>query len=212
MPLTHRAAGDPVVLQEVWDGRVWAARPMTVVQDEDDLVALWFPRGTRWQGPTPPPTRPREPTRAERFVTSLRLGDWVFVEREWDVDTLQLLRPGDWHAVWVSWLPDGTHWGWYVNLQRPFERTSLGFRTMDLMLDVIIERDGTWRYKDEDELEVLVDAGVFDAATDRRVRDEARRVIARAARKQSPFGEPWPQWKPDPNWLRPVLPEEWECR
>ena len=45
------------------------------------------------------------------------------------------------------------HWGWYVNLQLPFRRTELGFETMDLVLDLIVDPDGSWRWKeDEDEL------------------------------------------------------------
>jgi hypothetical protein len=208
--VSRRTPGETIVLQEIWRGRVWAARPMRVVRDDDDLVVLWFPRGTRWQAPTTPPTRPREGTRAERFVSSLDLGDWTYAESTWDVDTLQLLRPGDWHAVWVSWLPGGEHWGWYVNLQRPLARTPLGFATMDLMLDVIVEPDRTWRYKDEDELETLVVAGILDAGTDRRVRDEARRVIGQAERGEPPFSEPWPDWRPSRDWTLPELPAGWE--
>jgi hypothetical protein len=208
--VNRRRPGETVVLQELWRGRVWAARPMRVVRDDDDLVALWFPRDTRWQAPTTPPTREREATRAERFVTSLALGDWTYSESTWDVDTLQLVRPGDWHAVWVSWLPNGEHWGWYVNLQRPLERTQRGFVTMDLMLDVIVEPDRSWRYKDEDELEALVAAGIFDVQTDLRIRDEALRVIESAEQLEPPFSDPWTDWRPNPEWTLPELPADWE--
>jgi hypothetical protein len=45
-----------------------------------------------------------------------------------------------------------------VNLQEPFRRSQFGFETMDLALDVIVEADRSWRWKDEDELETFVDA------------------------------------------------------
>jgi hypothetical protein len=141
--VSRRTPGETIVLQEIWRGRVWAARPMRVVRD-DDLVALWFPRGTRWRAPTTPPTRPREATRAERFVTSLGLGDWTYA-------------------------------------------------------------------KDEDELETLVAAGILDAETDRRVRDEALHVIERAERAEPPFSEPWPDWRPSRGWTLPELPTGWEA-
>ena len=32
--------GETVVVQEVWRDRVWAARPMTVVNDEEDFVVI----------------------------------------------------------------------------------------------------------------------------------------------------------------------------
>ena len=206
--------GDTVVLQEVWRDHVWAARPMRIVRDEGDTVALWMPRGTRWKAPTTPPTRGSNGDRGVRLAECAALGDWVFRDLEWDVSILSLMREGDWHALWVSWLPDGGHWGWYVNLQEPFRRTELGFETMDLALDVIIEPDRSWRWKDEDELDVFVQRGVFDKAVAERIRAEGLEVVGRAERDEPPFCEPWPEWRPDPSWSVPQLPEGWErlCR
>jgi Protein of unknown function (DUF402) len=229
--LKRRSPGEQVVVQEIWRGAVWAARPMIVAVDEDDLVALWYPKGTAWKAPTSPPEWPRAASRGERLATCLARREWVFVDYAWDVDTLVLVRPGDWHAVWVSWL-DGAHdscadrnpqeripiarkhWGWYVNLQEPFRRTELGFATMDLALDVIVEVDRTWRWKDEDELETFVSHGVFDRELATRVREEGLRVARRAERNEPPFDEPWSDWRPDPGWPVPELPERWDepCR
>jgi len=213
MPLTH-TPGETVVLQEVWNDRVWAARPMRVVHDDGDRVALWFPRGTRWKAPTPPQTRTRETNRGERLANCAVRGDWVFRDAEWDVTTLSLMREGDWHALWVSWLLDGAHWGWYVNLQQPFRRTELGFETMDLMLDVIVDPDRTWHWKDEDELETFVERGVFTAELAESIREEGLRVIAQADANEPPFNEPRPAWRPDEAWTTPELPEGWDrlCR
>jgi hypothetical protein len=201
--------GQNVVLQEVWQDRVWAARPMTVGLDEDDRVALWFPKGTIWKRPVPPPTHPPGHDRGERLARCLAAGEWDFADTPWEVSTLVLMREGDWHAVWVSWLDDGTQWGWYVNLQEPFRRTRKGFVTMDLALDVVIATDRTWEWKDEDELATFVAAGVFDEALAERLRAEGHRVAARAERNESPFDEPWPSWHPDTAWAPPVLPDDW---
>ena len=158
-----------------------------------------------------PPGRPMDgASRATRLASCLELGDWVFEDAEWDVSTLVLMRPGDWHALWVSWLDDGRHFGWYVNLQRPFRRTALGYETMDLALDVVVAPDRTWRWKDEDELALFVEHGVFDPALAERVRDEGLRVAGRAERNDPPFDEPWPAWQPDPAWPRPQLPRGWD--
>ena len=198
------------MLHEMCGGRVWAARPMTLVADDGDEVALWFPRGTRWKAPTTPPTRVREPTRGERLATCAVLRDWVFADAAWDVSTLVLMRAGEWHAVWISWLADGRQWGWYVNLEEPYRRTTLGFETMDLMLDVIIELDRSWRWKDEDELETFVERGVFDRALAERVREEALRVVQRAQHNEAPFDARWADWRPDPSWGLPELPRGWD--
>jgi hypothetical protein len=205
--------GETVMLQEVWRNRVWSARPMTVVRDEDDLVALWFPEDTRFKRPMPPPTRLAHGDRGERLASCLTLGDWVFEDAEWDASTLVLMRPGEWHAVWCSWR-DGEHLPWYVNLQEPFRRTSKGFETMDLALDVVVHGDGRWYWKDEDELATFVELGVFDDELATRVRAEGVAVVDRAERNESPFDEPWSQWRPDSSWSLPQLPEGWaeRCR
>jgi Protein of unknown function (DUF402) len=201
-----------VVVHEIWRERVWAARPMTVVGDEGDSVALWFPRGTRWKAPTSNPARPWLEDRGERLAACAAAGAWVFRDAEWDVDTLVLMRAGDWHALWVSWLPGGEHWGWYVNLQEPFRRTALGFETMDLMLDVVVEPDRRWRWKDEDELDTFVSWGVFEPALAEHIREEGARVARRAERNEPPFCEPWPEWRPAPEWPLPELPDRWDER
>ena len=44
----HWNAGDPVLLREVYQRRVWAARPAVVVEDNDRLAAFYLPPG-RWR-------------------------------------------------------------------------------------------------------------------------------------------------------------------
>jgi hypothetical protein len=206
------STGETIVLQEIWRDRVWAARPMTVVRDDGDLVILWFPLGTCWKAPTTPPTRPRETNRGERLSTCAALGDWVFRDLEWDVSTLWLMREGDWHALWVSWHNGGEPLGWYVNLQEPFRRTRRGFETMDLALDLVIELDRTWRWKDEDELEHFVTRGLFAEDVAERIHEEALVVAQHAEANHPPFDEPWHDWRPDPAWAIPELPDRWDER
>jgi hypothetical protein len=208
--VTFAPPGKTVVVQEVWRDRIWGARPMRVVDDAAERAALWLPRGTRWMAPIDDPSRGWEGDRGERLAACAASGTWTHRELVWDVDTLVLMEPGAWHAVWVSWLPSGEHWGWYVNLQRPFRRSAIGFETMDLALDVIVDPEGGWRWKDEDELDSFVAHGAFERDLPERLRAEALRVVARAERNEPPFSEPWPQWRPDPAWGLPTLPSGWE--
>jgi hypothetical protein len=209
-----RAVGDVVAYREVWHGKVWAARPLVVARDDEELTALWFPKGTNWKRPIPPRSHPSGGDRGERLARCLLLDEWDLEDAEWEVSTLLLVRPGDWHAIWVSWLDDGTQWGWYVNLQEPVRRTELGWETMDLVLDVVVENDRTWRWKDEDELATYLRLGALDEQVAMRIRQEGARVAARAERNEPPFSEPWGEWRPDPSWPIPVLPAGWDvpCR
>ena len=139
----------------------------------------------------------------------LELCDWTHTDHEWDVSTLWILEPNDWFAVWVSWLPDGTHWGWYINFQEPLRRTARGVQSMDLMLDILVDPDRTWRWKDDDEFELMIERGIYDGQLSEMVRAEAERVIGRIERSESPFDEPWPAWTPSSDWKLPELPYDW---
>ena len=143
------------------------------------------------------------------MIENLASGAWTHTDHNWDVSTLCILHPGQWHAVWVSSLASGEHLGWYVNFQRP-RRTRLGIEAMDLMLDIVVEPDFTWRWKDAPEFDEIARRGVFDAELVSRVRREAHSVIERIETRAAPFSEPWPDWRPDPDWGVPVLPVTWD--
>lgn len=107
--MTRRfSPGETIVHREVWKGKLWAARPLTVVEDSTDRLVAWCPRGTVRKGSITPPTRPKAPTRAERIASLYEHRDWVLEDMQWDVSTLRLVEPDKWYAVWVSWLPDGS--------------------------------------------------------------------------------------------------------
>jgi protein associated with RNAse G/E len=65
-------------------------------------------------------------------------------------------RFGGWGGKAPTWTGPGRHLGWYVNLQCPYRRTPLGIEAMDLMLDIVVEPDMTWRWKDDDEFDEIV--------------------------------------------------------
>ena len=170
--------GSPVVHTETWRGRLWAARPMRVVEDSDDGLFLWMPCGTRRLVP--------EGGHAA-VIDNLARGTWAWTRHVWDLSTLAVVRPGDGFAVWASWLPDGTHFGYYVNFQRPLQRTPAGYEAMDLMLDITVDPDLTWRWKDEDEFQACQDQGLYDAELVTWVRSEADRALDLLARRAFPF-------------------------
>ena len=202
--------GQTIVVQEVWRGKLWAARPMIVAEDRGDFLALWFPKGTRWKAPTTSPGLPAAEDRGERLCACMASGEWIFRDLEWDVDTLWVLEAEVSHAVWVSWLDGFEPWGWYVNLQEPFSRTTHSLQTMDLMLDVIVDRDRSWRWKDEDELQALLDWQLIDGAKAAAIRAEAESVLRRLEADKPPFNEPWHDWRPEPAWGLPELPAGWD--
>ena len=202
--------GEVMVIQELWRGRLWAARPVTVVDDAGDTLALWCPRGTVRKVPVTPRDRTPPMSRPEWFADLLIRCDWNLADSVWDVSNLWLLREGEWHAVWVSYLETGEHWGWYVNLQEPFRRSRCGIQTMDLMLDILVDADRAWRWKDEDDFEMLVMHELLDADAVSSVRREAERVIGKVERGETPFDRTWLEWRPEDAWPLPQLPYGWD--
>jgi uncharacterized protein len=191
--------GEPALLRSVYGGRVRWAIPHLVVDETPELAALYVPPGTRGR-------RPRRP-----FIedpSQLRTLRWNHVEHVWHGShALRLLRPGAAHCLYLFWAE--TDWafeGWYVNLQAPFRRTPISFDTRDHALDIVVEPDGGWRWKDEDHLELATSLGAFTAAEAAEIRAEGERVIA-----EWPFPTGWEDWRPEPAWPTPNLPDGWDA-
>jgi predicted RNA-binding protein associated with RNAse of E/G family len=96
---------------------------------------------------------------------------------------------------------------WYVNFERPPSWRPDGWDTLDLALDLVVDPDGGWRWKDEDEyahcrrLGLVTDA---EHAAVGRAREEALDLVRRRA---GVFAEdPGASWRPDPAWPLPALP------
>ncbi|HEU4354138.1 MAG TPA: DUF402 domain-containing protein [Actinomycetota bacterium] len=194
------STGDPIVLREIWRGRVFEARPATVVEDAPEQTTLVIPGGVRCGVPIGEDgAELRLPDRPWRLEVRQR-GPEPILSFAWPETPYAVLR-------WTT--EEGTP-VWYVNLQRPLERTELGFDTADHALDVIVELDGSWAWKDEDELAEAVEHGLFTIEETERFRAEGERAVARILDREPPFDHDWSPWRPDPSWATPMLPDGWD--
>ena len=180
------------VLRDVVQGQVWRAHACHVIEEHPDRIALFVPRGG-------PARLPVDDTGARVRVPPT---SWRLVESQSARDSLGLFRSGTDRSVWLFWEDGRRVPGWYVNFEEPLHRTPIGFDYRDLMLDLLVEPDGRWRWKDEAELEQAHGRGLLDAAA---VRAAARRALDDPA---WPTG--WEDWRPDPTWPLPSLPAGWE--
>jgi hypothetical protein len=122
-----------------------------------------------------------------------------------DAHVLRFMRPGAAHTVEVWWDLSWSSLGWYVNLQAPLAVHGSRFDTTDWALDIVVEPDGSWRWKDEDEYTQAIELGVFpsDEAAGR-VRSEGEQVIA-----ERPWPTGWESWRPPRDWAPLDLPRDW---
>jgi predicted RNA-binding protein associated with RNAse of E/G family len=194
--------GDTIALREVWLGRVWEARPATVVQDEPHQRMLHVPAGITAM------------VAVDDLGRELRLytDRWTLAERRARRSFLSFAWPEVPYGVLAFWDPDGSFGGWYLNLETPLRRTAIGFDFTDHCLDVLIPPDrSTWTWKDEDELEEAVARGIFSATEAEAFRADGERAVARIIGGEPPFDRDWSAWRPDPDWPVPILPSGWDA-
>lgn len=97
---------------------------------------------------------------------------------EWDEHhVLAVTRPRRAHSLWLMWTRSWAFKCWYVQLQSPIVRKPRAIETMDHALDLVINPDKTWHWKDEDDFAEAQQVGVFTAEEAAAVRQEGERVI-----------------------------------
>ncbi len=190
--------GEHVILRDIYQGRVAYVRPATVVYDKADEVALYFAVGT--------------PMKWVYDLDLLAQGTWECRDRiQSKRNILMLLRPDTWHSIWLMW--DHSTWEflqWYVNFQLPFKRTALGFDTADKTLDITVDIDRKWQWKDEGEFAYAQEIGLIQKDEAAVIRAEGERVIGWIEARDYPFTEDWIEWRPDKEWTIPDIPLGWD--
>jgi hypothetical protein len=182
------------------------ARPVTVVRDDPDVLAVWMAPGTPVVRPVLADGTPvhREPL-ATRYVKPRT----TRVEKWWGSGVLKLARPGEPWSVWLFWDDSWRFRNWYVNLERPLRRWSGGVDSVDHFLDIAVRQDRAWRWLDEDEFAQAQTDGLMPPALAAQVRRDGRRAVEAVRAWGPPFRDPWPDWRPDPSWPVPALPADW---
>ena len=124
---------------------------------------------------------------------------------------LILLHPEKYYASYYFWEAATNQFlCYYVNFQLPFHRSEIGFDTFDLELDIVIEPTFEWHYKDEEEYRIGMESGILLDDWIQAIHIAKPEVFDKLAKRQYPFDGAWLDWKPDPNWTPPTLPENWD--
>ena len=200
-----------IVLYEMWGRGIGTARPVTVVDDAAGRIALYSHPGT------PIVTRGTENRRSlglsERIELMIRMLDPDMGEfREGtspDSHVLALTPIDSWHSIMLFWSSEWQFKNWYVNLQSPLRRVRHGVQLHDYVLDLVVEPDLSWSWKDVDEFETLVARGFFSVEQESSIRSEADRVVKTVESGGPPFCDGWENWRPDRSWTVRRLPDDW---
>lgn len=200
--------GQTIVVEERWKGLLWSAVPQTVVEGDSARLVTYVPAGTvSVVGSNRHVPGAEHLTRSERkleALKTLRVRPLVISETP---HKLYFYTADRWTRVNLGWDPsDGRFMGWYVNFEQPVVGTAQGLAGKDLVLDMYIEPDGAWRWKDREDFEVAIDEGVLAPGLNLTFEDQAREVLRDADDQAGPFAPGWQRFQADPDWSVPALP------
>ena len=199
---TFRSTGESATLRGVGEKVYWAF-PTIVVQDSPDLIVLYMPAGVHGKNVD------HKPATNELFsADKLNVIDF-----QWQrTDVLMVIVPDDSFSTYL--MRDAVTKEvecWYVNLQEPIRRTSIGFDTMDNMLDVVISADMIeWRWKDDDEFDAAQKIGFYSAEKAREIWSEGERAVQLITKERRDLYKKWETWQANPKWEMPILSSDWQ--
>lgn len=119
-------SGDRILwrYRENGGARFHIARPVTVVRDDEDVLAVWMAPGTECVRPV---LADGTPLHQEPLHTRYTKPRTVQRDRWFGTGVLKLARPGEPWSVWLFWEPGWQFKNWYVNLELPLVRWAAGW-------------------------------------------------------------------------------------
>ena len=213
--IKFRQQGDHAVHRGVYNGKVWIARPVIVVEDRPDETQLLIVPGSICKFTTGLKTRKYRDSRSgsilDRWDEQLSMS-WELYDHTWFGKRVLIInRPGDWYAIQLHWEHDtDTFLGWYVNFELPLVRSTAGYDTLDLELDLIIHPDYSLEWKDLEEYENGVERGVISAEQVAQIEQGKVKVLNDIQQKSGVFADQKLKfWKPPVKSTVPQLYESW---
>jgi predicted RNA-binding protein associated with RNAse of E/G family len=122
-----------------------------------------------------------------------------------------LLEPGKYYSTIYFWNDESNEFlCYYINFQLPFHRSHCGVDTLDLDLDLIINPDFSYRWKDVDDYQKAIENEIIFPEWVEGIESARQDVLEKLETRRYPFDGSWLNWKPDPSWSPPKLPENWD--
>ena len=199
--------GDIVAWRGIYREQIWHAQTTIVVQDTPEEIALALLPGTECMAP-------------EGYLDGKDSNKrrWNFKDKDWEIQNylwctnrlLLLLEPEKYYSIMHFWDHASNEFlCYYINFQLPFQRSAYGVDTLDLDLDIVINPDLSFEWKDEDDYQKAIDHGVIFPEWVAGIEDAKQDVFDKLEKRGYPFDGSWLNWMPDSNWSPPKLPVNW---
>jgi len=200
--------GDVIAWRGIYRERVWHSQTTILVKDTPEEMALALLPGTECVAP--------EGYLDGKDTFKRR---WYFKDKDWERQEylwrtnrlLVLLEPEKFYSIMHFWDDASNEFKcYYVNFQVPFTRSHCGIDTLDLDLDIVIKPDLSFEWKDEDDYQKAIDHGVIFPEWIQGIEDSKKEIFAKLEKQAYPFDGAWLNWMPDPAWVPPKLPANWD--
>ena len=200
--------GDIITWRGIFNDRVWHAQPTVVVKDSPEELVLTLLPGTECATDENYPKGKKAGKRRWEFMDN----DWTLAKYTWHTNRLLLiLEPETYYSAVYFWNHTSNEFiCYYINFQQPFKRSHCGIDTLDLELDIIINPDLSYEWKDLEDYEKCISAGMIRPEWVQEIDKAKEDILERLAKRAYPLDGSWLDWKPDPTWSPPKLPADWD--
>ncbi len=198
------------------DGRLATVQCARVVADDERGLAIWIGAGSTLMRRV---DLNGETTRHLPYAEELAMPTMLAPTPHQRFGTLILTPSSTGHSAGdsaghsVAWAFDapGELHGWYVNLESPVLRWDGGIDVFDFALDVLVQPDRRWEWKDESEFAEQTGHPLFWSPAEAEViRARAEAVTRTIDRGEFPFDGTWCDYLPQQGWGPTPLPTWWD--
>jgi protein associated with RNAse G/E len=200
--------GDVIAWRGIFRKRVWHVQPTILVKDSPAETVLTLIPGTECIAEESYPKGKKHGKRRWCFLNE----DWKLEKYTWQTNRLLLIfEPEKYYSIILFWNhASGEFLCYYINFQLPFQRNDCALDTLDLDLDLIINPDFTYAWKDVEDYQKAMDHGLIAREWTQAIENSKPEIFEKLEKRQYPFDGSWLDWMPDPNWSPPKLPKNWD--
>jgi protein associated with RNAse G/E len=201
--------GEVIAWRGIYRELVWHAMPTIVVKDTPQEIVLALIPGTVCMV---------EENYAKSHKKSTKRR-WDFKDEDWKLEKftwhtnrlLFVLEPEKYYSIIYFWHHESKEFlCYYINFQLPFIRNHCSIDTLDLDLDMVIQPDFSFEWKDLDDYQKGIETGVILTEWASEIETAKMEILNRLEKRAYPLDNSWLNWRPDPNWPAPSLPENWD--
>jgi len=200
--------GEVIAWRGIYRERVWHVQPTILVKVNPEEIVLTLLPGTECIAEENYPKGKKNGKRRWFFVNEV----WQLAKYTWKTNRLLLIfEPEKYYSIILFWNDKSNEFlCYYINFQLPFQRNHCAVDTLDLDLDLVINPDFTYEWKDVEDYQKAIEHGIILPEWTRQIDAATAEVLNKLEKRQYPFDGSWLDWMPDSNWSPPQLPENWD--